>query len=1177
MEHLPVHTFATDLERIAFLLEADADLCGFLGLQAIGANQEPAVELPTEELPEGERPKYITNYIGSKQKLVEWIWKHTPDGIGSVLDAFSGSAVVAYMYKTHGLRVVANDRLRYAYHAARAIVENAGTRISSEELNALLQPNGKAGTFVRDKFKGLFFAEGVHAIIDGLRVNIDALSGYKKDIALFALGKTCMSGKGGFGHFSSSTDYGKRQDTPDEFTQRFAKNVARINALVFDNGKDCKAYQKDINALLGEVKVDLAYFDPPYATEFSTTNYEKSYHFVEGLMTYWDGLEIDEDTKTHHYHTDHQTVTKANANAFFTAFLGNATHIPHWLISYRDHAYPNETEMRNIIAEVGKRNVSLRSHDHHYSISSRHGDASNAKEYLFICASQHGAQADTESDGLMATGEDDLALLGCLAGADTDDPIRVTGYMGSKYVMLGWIAKQVPAGAKSVLDAFSGGANVAYHLKRQGLQVFANDLLRYPYHLIRAVVENSAETLSDEDIDRILAPNADAGDFIVRTFHGFYYSKPVLAWLDQVWANIQKLPGYKKDLALAALGTTVKAKSAFGQFNRSKKNAKADVDSGGMMADAGLSNSQLTNVPVSEFVATFRATAKRLNGLVFDNGTACKAFNLDAVDAVRKLGADVLYLDPPYVTEFGTNDYENDLHFVEGLMTRWADKQLLENGRRSYPSRTRFSKETMQALMEALARESRGKYATVLLSYRDKAFPSEDEIGRIFGEHYGLVRKKAMDVEYNIARTYGTGGQFAKELLFVSSKPRQTAKSAQADAMPANCHTSVPVDLILTSAGQTSVPGTGDPRFTCILCRVGTNKNGDHFTAEELAARCVTAVNKKIDLKHSQDVTDIVGGIVSSDYVEDEAGGRVECVGELFVQDAPNAPLAYKLMKTGIIAQVSMECDYTEGECSICGKRAQSKNDYCLHLRKYKGGDFQGQPVYEILHGVTFTGLGLLDRKGADENARITQVASQGAGISEGAAMDEPIHDAAANEAAKKNTAPEGGGTPPANDAERVKALEKENQQLKQQVVDLQKQVDELLAAQKAAANRAKAQALVRKLERQGLKFGTDEEKDAEIGRLAGLSDEAFAASEAAYGRLAQALPGKADAGDKTRQADTADCGCDTAKAADGTPPLRTDAGVRPLTVDDHSDSLEDQLKQGFQQAYDERLARMKG
>jgi len=1169
-----MHLFATDNERIAFLLEADADLQGFLGLTAEGAAQEAPVDVSTEELPEGERPKYITNYIGSKQKLVDWIWKHTPDGVASVLDGFSGSGVVAYMYKAKGLRVVANDRLRYAYHAARAIVENDGTRISSEELNTLLQPNAKAKTFVQDNFKGLFFANGVHAIIDQLRANIDALSGYKKDIALFALGKTCMSGKGGFGHFSSTTDYGKRQDTPDEFKQRFAKNVARINALVFDNGKECKAFQKDINALLSEVKVDLAYFDPPYATEFSTTNYEKSYHFVEGLMTYWDGLEINADTKTHAYRTDHQTVTKANANDFFAGFLGNATHIPHWLISYRDHAYPNETEMRRIIAETGK-GVSLRSHDHHYSISSKHGDASDAKEYLFICA--HGAstkaKADEDEEELDAFGElDDLELLSCIAGKADDAPVRVTGYMGSKYVMLGWIARQVPKEAKSILDAFSGGANVAYHFKRQGLKVVANDLLRYPYHLARAVVENSHETLTDEDIERILASNADAGDFIVRTFHGYYYSKPVLAWLDQVWANIQKLPGYKKDLALATLGTTVKAKSAFGQFNRSKKNSKAALE-----ADAGLSNSQLTNVPVSEFVATFKATAKRLNGLVFDNGQECKATNLDAVEAVQKLGADVLYLDPPYITSFNRNDYENDLHFVEGLMTRWADKEIIDNGRRSYPSRTTYTKESMQELMASLARESRGKYDTVLLSYRDKAYPAEADIQRIFAEHYGLVRRKAMDVEYNMARSYGAGGQFAKELLFVSSKPRQTAKTTQADHRPANCHTSLPVEVRLTAEAEVTAPGTGDPRFTCILCRVGTNKNGDHFTAEELASRYVTAVNKKVDLQHSQDVTDIVGGIVGSDYIEDESGGRVECVGELFVPDAPNAQLAYRLMKAGIITQVSMECDYAEGECSICGKRAQSKNDYCLHLRKYKGGEFQGQPVYEILHGITFTGLGLLDRKGADENARITQVASQEAATSEGAPMDEPIRDAADADAAKKNTPPAGGGAPPADPAAQLKALEQENKQLKQQVLDLQKQVDELLAAQKAAANRAKAQALVRKLERQGLKFGTDEERDAEIGRLAGLSDEAFAASEATYGRMAQVLPAKADAGDKAGQTGKADGGEKTKAAEQTTPPLKTDAGVRPLDVDDRNDSLEEQLKRGFQQAYDERLARVQG
>ena len=91
--------FATDLEKLAFLLEAEADLAlAQGGLAAFGT------DLVTEEAPEGKRPKYVTNYIGSKQKLVDWIWKHTPENAQSVVDAFCGSSVVAYMYKTKGLK-----------------------------------------------------------------------------------------------------------------------------------------------------------------------------------------------------------------------------------------------------------------------------------------------------------------------------------------------------------------------------------------------------------------------------------------------------------------------------------------------------------------------------------------------------------------------------------------------------------------------------------------------------------------------------------------------------------------------------------------------------------------------------------------------------------------------------------------------------------------------------------------------------------------------------------------------------------------------------------------------------------------------------------------------------------------------------------------------------------------
>lgn len=784
--------FATDLERLAFLLEADAALT--LDPDTLGS--EAAEQSAPEELPPEKRPKYITNYIGSKQKLVDWIWKHTPEGTGTVLDAFSGSAVVAYMYKTKGLQVIANDRLRYCHHAARAIIENNSVRLSEDEIEALLADNAKAGSFVQDNFKGIFFAKGVHALIDTIRANCDKLSGFKKDIALFGLGKTCMSGKGGFGHFSSSTDYGRRQDTPDEFKDRLRKNLQRINALVFDNDKENKAYRQDINDLLPKAKADLAYFDPPYATEFSTTNYERAYHFVEGLMTYWEGLEIKADTKVKYYETDHKTVTKANASEFFQTFLGNAKHIPHWLISYRDHAYPNEQEMKRIIGSFGKQSR-MKSKDHHYAITSKHGDASNAKERLFVCAP--GAKASAERE-----------------------------------------------------------------------------------------------------------------------------EKPV----------------------------------------------------------------------------------------------------------------------PPM-------------------------------------------------------------------------------------------------------------------------------------AAAANFHTSIPVDIRLGDGERLAteamdVGSAGDPQFSFVLCRTGTNKNGDHFTAEELSGRHMTAVNKKVDLQHSQEFNDIVGGIVAADYLEDDNGGRVECVGELYVHDTPAARLAYKLMKRGIISQVSMECDYQEGECSVCHKRFQNKADYCTHLRKFKGRDFNGQPVFEILHGVTFTGLGLLDRKGADENARILQVASlqsqpdqsQPEGDSMMEDKTKPTDDQAV-EAAKKKPAQQEG------DPARVTDLEKENRQLKAEVAELQKRVQELEAEQKAAACRSRAKKLLTRLEKQGLSFASEEDREAELKRLAELSDEAFAATEAAYERLPKSA--KADKDKEEKPADSDQGGKPAAKASTETP-LRSDAGVRPHDVDDRKVSLEDRLRDGFMAAYRNRV-----
>ena len=79
------------------------------------------------------------------------------------------------MYKTKGLRVLANDRLRYCHHAARTIIENGKVCLTDDGLEALLVDNAKAGTFVRDNFKGIFFVRKPLEDVDGVAIIIGRL------------------------------------------------------------------------------------------------------------------------------------------------------------------------------------------------------------------------------------------------------------------------------------------------------------------------------------------------------------------------------------------------------------------------------------------------------------------------------------------------------------------------------------------------------------------------------------------------------------------------------------------------------------------------------------------------------------------------------------------------------------------------------------------------------------------------------------------------------------------------------------------------------------------------------------------------------------------------------------------------------------------------------------------
>ena len=75
-----------------------------------------------------------TRYMGSKSKLLDSIWKVSSKfDFSTVLDLFSGSGVVSYMFKCYGKEVTSNDYMAMAATFTKALIENKNVIISEKE------------------------------------------------------------------------------------------------------------------------------------------------------------------------------------------------------------------------------------------------------------------------------------------------------------------------------------------------------------------------------------------------------------------------------------------------------------------------------------------------------------------------------------------------------------------------------------------------------------------------------------------------------------------------------------------------------------------------------------------------------------------------------------------------------------------------------------------------------------------------------------------------------------------------------------------------------------------------------------------------------------------------------------------------------------------------------------
>lgn len=330
-----------------------------------------------------------TRFMGSKAKLLKEIWKEANRfKFDSALDLFSGSGIVGYMFKAYGKQVVSNDYMAMSANMAKAMIENDDVILSPDKVAFLLRVNAPYSHFVSEKFHGLYFSEEDNDLIDVIRHNIKSLDNqFERAIAMASLIRACMKKRprGIFTYTGNRYDDG-RKDLKLSLKDHFINAVNTINKSVFSNGKKCQAFCGDALFFNQNAKPDLVYIDPPYYSPLSDNEYVRRYHFVEGLARDWEGLEIQEHTKTKKfksYPTPFATKTGA-FQAFDSIF--SRFHDSIIIVSYSSNGEPSLPEIVSLLKKY-KSFVEVVPIDYRYSFGNQGNNKVNknlVQEYLFV-------------------------------------------------------------------------------------------------------------------------------------------------------------------------------------------------------------------------------------------------------------------------------------------------------------------------------------------------------------------------------------------------------------------------------------------------------------------------------------------------------------------------------------------------------------------------------------------------------------------------------------------------------------------------------------------------------------------------------------------------------------------------------------------------------------------------
>jgi adenine-specific DNA-methyltransferase len=313
------------------------------------------------------------NYIGSKYSLlpfIERVFRQVADGDERVFcDLFAGTGAVGRRFKQLGLRVIANDLQYYAYALNKAYLEidrpprfvrlrrtyrselkELGV-VSAEPIAAALalvnQLDGVRGFIARNYGPAggrLYYTADNAERADAIRRTIEdwrteELISEQEYFYLLAALLEAIDAVA-----NTASVYGA-------YLKRFKASALkelklRPLALPF-GGRRCRVYQEDANDLIGRIRCDLLYLDPPY----NHRQYGANYHVLETIAIA-DRPQLRGVTGLREYVRSRYCRSRGAADAL--AELVDRVRARHILMSYNDEGVIEYGEMRRILGMRGR-------------------------------------------------------------------------------------------------------------------------------------------------------------------------------------------------------------------------------------------------------------------------------------------------------------------------------------------------------------------------------------------------------------------------------------------------------------------------------------------------------------------------------------------------------------------------------------------------------------------------------------------------------------------------------------------------------------------------------------------------------------------------------------------------------------------------------------------------------